>query len=499
MESLPRINLVVMQPSGYVHSLVFLDTARYFRYQLRLLGAEVLISKNRMRADSLNIVFGAHLGFPTEWCERYAVIFVNLEQLGPLGAALGDSYLNLLRRHAVIDYHRPNVAEYRDTLIQPSGDEVPIVQFHHAPYLTHEVLTPLDQRPLDLLFIGSMNESRRALIDRIEACGVDVAVFDHAVYGPERDSFIQQAKSVINLPFYEAGVFEQVRAFGALSLGTPLISLRRLAPPTVYADAVCWVDEDSMETYFREHFGTPQWFHEAQDCIRRWVSLGSGEANFHSIAKLCSSVWSRMQDGQGARSIWHPSRINLGSGRDYLPGWLNLDVLERAEPDLLLDLSSKVSFPVSLKGRDGSIIELDPDGIDLIYANNVLEHVEDLPALMGNALTLLREGGRFLIEVPYEKAPTAWQDPTHLRALNENSWLYFTDWFWYLGWFENRFELDSLIWLNQSLQPCEKSRAAFMRVELVKSTTSLRERMTARTMQSDFGGVPADEIRVTLS
>jgi SAM-dependent methyltransferase len=492
MDRLPRINLVVMQPSGYVHSLVFLDTARYFRYQLRRLGAEVLISKNRMRADSVNIVFGAHLGFPSEWCDRHAVIFVNLEQLGPQGAPLGDSYLNLLRLHPVIDYHHLNVSDYRDTRIQLTGEEVPIVEFHHAPYLNLESLTPLDQRPLDLLFIGSMNESRSALIDRIESCGVDVAVFDHAVYGPERDSFIRQAKAVINIPFYEAGVFEQVRAFGVLSLGTPLVSLRRLAPPAAYADTVCWVDENLIENYFSEHFGTAQWFHQAQDCVQRWMSSGSGEENFHSIASLCSRVWSRVQEGHGANSVWRPSRINLGSGRDYLPGWLNLDVLERAEPDLLLDLSGKVTFPASLQGCDGTTIELVADGIDLMYANNVLEHVADLPTLMGNALTLLREGGRFLIEVPYEHAPTAWQDPTHLRALNENSWLYYTDWFWYLGWFKNRFELDSLVWLNQSLQPCEKSQAAFMRVELVKSTTSLRERMTARTMQSDFGGIPAD-------
>ena len=55
------------------------------------------------------------------------------------------------------------------------------------------------------------------------------------------------------------------------------------------------------------------------------------------------------------------------------------------------------------------------------------------------ALALLKDGGRFEIEVPYERALTAWQDPTHVRAMNEKSWLYYTDWFWYLGWFEHRF------------------------------------------------------------
>ena len=31
-----------------------------------------------------------------------------------------------------------------------------------------------------------------------------------------------------------------------------------------------------------------------------------------------------------------------------------------------------------------------------------------------------------------------------MRAFNERSWLYYTDWHWYLGWTEARFDLISL-------------------------------------------------------
>jgi len=113
--------------------------------------------------------------------------------------------------------------------------------------------------------------------------------------------------------------------------------------------------------------------------------------------------------------------------------------------------------------------------------------------LMTNALALLQVGGAFSIEVPYEKALTAWQDPTHLRALNENSWLYYTDWFWYLGWFEHRFEIAKSQWLDASVQPCAKGQAAFMRVTRKKIATTPRERTTARTMRADFGGLASDE------
>jgi SAM-dependent methyltransferase len=121
----------------------------------------------------------------------------------------------------------------------------------------------------------------------------------------------------------------------------------------------------------------------------------------------------------------------------------------------------------------------------------VLEHVPDLPCLMTNVLTLLKEGGEIEIEVPYEKAPTAWQDPTHIRAMNENSWMYYVEWFWYLGWFEYRFEMKQSTWLNQGLQPCDRSAAAFMRLVLAKVETTAAERTVARTMQAELG-VPND-------
>ena len=189
---------------------------------------------------------------------------------------------------------------------------------------------------------------------------------------------------------------------------------------------------------------------------------------------------------------WRPRQLNLGSGKDYRAGWLNVDVLDRAEPDLLLDLGQPIELPITRPTRFGGSVVLEADSLDRIYANNVLEHVPDLPMLMGNALALLKEGGQFEIEVPYEKALTAWQDPTHLRALNENSWLYYTDWFWYLGWFTHRFEIAESTWLDAQVKPCAQEAAAFMRVTLRKIATTPYERTVARTMRADFGEIEDD-------
>ena len=115
---------------------------------------------------------------------------------------------------------------------------------------------------------------------------------------------------------------------------------------------------------------------------------------------------------------------------------------------------------------------------------------------MTRCLALLQEGGVLEVEVPYEKALTAWQDPTHIRAMNENSWLYYTQWFWYLGWFEHRFEIDSSCYLDAQLQPCSHERAAFMRLALKKIPTTPHERTIARTMQANWIA-PDDEAPYT--
>jgi SAM-dependent methyltransferase len=487
MTSLPPVHIAIMQPAGYVHSLVFLDTARYVRHQFRRLGAEVSLAKNRLREDAINIVFGAHLGFPPAWRRRHACLFFNLEQLGAGGANVTPEYLQLLRGSAVVDYDPSNVSAYCS---DPA--DVPIVPFLHAPYLMPEQSPPLEERPIDLLFFGSMNPRRRAFLDRVEASGLQVALFDHPVYGAERDAFIRQAKAVLNCHFYESSRFEQVRAFHCLSLGTPVISERNALtnPSAPFEDAVFWLQDQGVEQFFTNTFNTPAFFDEARKRLAAWQQHDPVEA----YADLLAFGVGYLQAHGRTRGSepWKPKEINLGSGKDYKPGWLNIDILDRAEPDLVLDLAQPLQFPVRKATRFGGEVMIEAGSVDRLYANNVLEHVPDLPALMTNVLALLKEGGECQIEVPYEKSPTAWQDPTHVRAMNENSWLYYTDWFWYLGWFDHRFEIAQSGWLDLQLKPCNKDAAAFMRITLRKTPTTLRERTVARTMRPDFGGVEDD-------
>jgi len=189
---------------------------------------------------------------------------------------------------------------------------------------------------------------------------------------------------------------------------------------------------------------------------------------------------------------WRPTRLHIGSGKDYKLGWFNIDILQSSQPDAVLDLAKPQAWPRLIASDALGDVELHEGSLSAIYANNVLEHVVDLPRLMTNCLLLLREGGEMQIEVPHERAKTAWQDPTHVRAMNSNSWIYYADWFWYLGWFDWRFHVQQLAYLNAALHECDEGSASFMRVTLRKVATTLAEKMVARTMQPGFGGVPDD-------
>lgn len=481
-----QIHLCIIQPVGYVPSLGFLDQARYFRYQFRRLGAEVTIGKNRLRHDAINFVFGAHAGFDPNLTQRYRCVFVNLEQLGEHGAQVLPDYLHLLSTSPVVDYDARNASAYGK-----SGC-VPIVSFACAPYLATDVIQPIEERSNDVLFFGGMNERRFQLLREVEAAGCKVSVLPFGIFGAERDEEIRRAKAVFNCHYYDSARFEQARVFQCLSLGTPVVSERTPVTdaPSQFEDSVFWVGSDSVRTFFQNEFRAPSF----ADAARARLNAFAAHDVLDQYASMLENVMGHFAPLKMSSAPWQPQRLQIGSGKDYMAGWLNLDILPRAEPDLLLDLSAPLSLPLRLESALAGPVELRADALDFIYANNVLEHVGDLPQLMTNCLRLLRTGGQMLIEVPYEKAPSAWQDPTHVRAFNENSWIYYGEWFWYLGWIESRFSIVAQEYLDEKLAVTHIEHAHFMRVRLEKVATTAKERSTARSMRPDFGGIPEDVI-----
>ena len=489
------VNISIVSRPGDIFSLCFIDVARYLRYLLASApeAGLVRISKNRLYSGLVNIVLGAHMDPSPSRYQSFDCIFFNLEQLSDGGKPVNPDYLSLLRGGVCIDYSVKNVSSYRDIGLIST---VPILSFGYAPYLREsETELYIDSSfPLSgkLVFMGSMNAKRAELIGQIVSAGVDPVVMD-PLFGPEKDQAIQGARALLNIPFYETSIFEQVRVFQALSLGIPVVSVDdgevRRSAPSVFQESVFWIAPGEVDSFFREFFHSSEFMQSSEQKLGKFSAARNLSA-IESLNDLISGFSSMKvyKSGRGNRGF--PRRINLGSGKSYLPGYLNIDIFERLHPDLCLDLSSSVELPMIIDSEVYGKIELRCDSFELIYADNVLEHVQDLPSLMTNCLNLLVEGGLFVAIVPLEGSKGAWQDPTHVRAMNENSWLYYTDWFWYLGWFASRFKVRSAAYFDASMRPVsEKDKASFMKVELAKVMTTLKERNRARLLAPDWGPI----------
>ena len=121
--------------------------------------------------------------------------------------------------------------------------------------------------------------------------------------------------------------------------------------------------------------------------------------------------------------------LNLGSGKDRRADCVNADIRADVGADWVVDIGA----PMQIDRQFSKII-----------ANDVLEHIPNLVQAMTNCRDLLEMGGKMHIHVPYDLSHGAWQDPTHVRAFNEKSWVYYCEWAWYLGWKGSRFEMEHL-------------------------------------------------------
>ena len=65
------------------------------------------------------------------------------------------------------------------------------------------------------------------------------------------------------------------------------------------------------------------------------------------------------------------------------------------------------------------------ESVEALRCSHYVEHVIDLVAFMNEAHRVLVPGGSLEIVHPYQHSDRAWQDPTHVRALNLKSWDYY--------------------------------------------------------------------------
>jgi len=106
-------------------------------------------------------------------------------------------------------------------------------------------------------------------------------------------------------------------------------------------------------------------------------------------------------------------KINLGCGMRKLEGYLNIDIREECNPDVIMDVE---------KG-----LYMHDDTVDEIRAFDFMEHIRQSKVVyvLSEIHRVLKLGGLFHFFIPSTEGPGAFMDPSHRSYWNVCSFLYF--------------------------------------------------------------------------
>lgn len=115
-------------------------------------------------------------------------------------------------------------------------------------------------------------------------------------------------------------------------------------------------------------------------------------------------------------------KLNIGCGRDYRKGWINIDISEEVETDARLDIR------MDMLCADGNDVPIEDVEVDLIYISGVLEQIADNEHLihaLNECWRVLKVGGEMTIVVPNATYAIAHRDPMDIRKFTPATFEYF--------------------------------------------------------------------------
>ncbi len=106
-------------------------------------------------------------------------------------------------------------------------------------------------------------------------------------------------------------------------------------------------------------------------------------------------------------------KLNIGAGKSYIPGFINIDISSKA--DIQLDLNyDKMPF--------------EDNSVDIVFSYHTLEHIKNYIFIISEIYRVLKHEGWFLVGLPYVTL-TEYNlvNPYHYHNFNEYSFDFFSD------------------------------------------------------------------------
>jgi hypothetical protein len=208
--------VLIVTPPNYIHSECFREVAETICHGLQELGHAAQVT-TELRPGTRHIVLGPHNALFWSLPLPADSILYNLEQLECRSEPWMQRYIALLGRFTVWDYAAENRAFLGKLGIATSA----LLPICHFDGLTR--IPVVDNKDIEILFIGSLNERRRNMLVRMRDAGIGVVCLLNK-YGAERDGVVARAKIMLNMHFHAARIFEAVRVSYYLANGLCVLS-----------------------------------------------------------------------------------------------------------------------------------------------------------------------------------------------------------------------------------------------------------------------------------
>jgi SAM-dependent methyltransferase len=455
-----------IHPNDYKIHLV--NTVRYpafddiiasFKHVLEKRQHPVSVGYLDVKQDAINIIFGAQNLHPDQIKSLAAkhIIIYNLEQVHPFNPWFKQNYIQTLKDHQTWDYHPSHINQLKSTGV----NHVKCVPIGYDACLEKITQKNESEKDIDILFYGLISERRELLLNTLKQAGLNVV---HTPYQnqwseTERNDYIARSKIILNMAFADySQVFEMARVSVLIANHAFVLTEnldREKVPnhqlPPELKECLGFFDYHIAENatnivekckYYLEN---PELRQEMAKKAYDYFKTIPLEAPLIKAVDeyiqdhIIDTLNSQTQNQQNQFNI--PPFIQIGSGKSWRFDCLNLDIEERYKPDILVDLNQPFPFNQAIQTWRFGEINIPKNYFHYILSEHVFEHIDNLVQAMTNCLDLLADGGVLEIEVPHDLSHGAWQDPTHVRALNENSWAYYMQWYWYVGWTTHRFEM----------------------------------------------------------
>jgi hypothetical protein len=200
-----RYRICVITPEGYLHSACFIEVALLLKHSFGSLDFDCDITINNPATDKINVILGGHLLTPQFFSYEFPYIYFQLEQLSDHEGWYSEQMLNLLSNaNDVWDYSKTNIE-----FLKTKGINAKLLPLGYHPAL--EIIPLHQQKNIDILFYGSLNQRRLDIINEINKNPDFKCQSVFGVYGAQLYNLIARSRLILNIHFYNKSIFEAVR------------------------------------------------------------------------------------------------------------------------------------------------------------------------------------------------------------------------------------------------------------------------------------------------